>query len=315
MPFLLPCGEDVLVALARFLLFVVKILEGKVLVQMLHGFSQDRVELQAGAKPRIAKRPQRLVQCNVVLHKFLCGFLAEVLELLNGAIDETFVRATSTESLNALVHQLIIVESIGVQFECGVRINFLGVRVVRKETATAYAQVTHACGMGEGVEGIASTFNMVLVHVLLQPLRSDFKGWAARHAIPPCATLRSLPPFHQTHWVSVLTHTIIRLEGKYVRNLSRRASVVSQCAFDCIHESAFRRGFGGIVLNQFGYSRLAQGRFWNPRKPCGHGFQYSLTHANLFGVFDGQRAVLLAVNFLGNDLCPCTYCVHVSTGD
>ena len=155
------------------------------LVQILHGFSQDRVELQAGAKPRIAKRPQRLVQCNVVLHKFLCGFLAEVLELLNGAIDETFVRTTSTESLNALVHQLIIVESIGVQFERGVRINFLGVRIVRKETATAHAQVTHACGMREGVEGIASTFNMVLVHVLLQPLRSDFKGGAARHAIPP----------------------------------------------------------------------------------------------------------------------------------
>lgn len=134
--FLLPCGEDVLVTLARFLLFVVKILEGKVLVQMLHGFGPDRVEPHAGAEPRIAKRSQRLVQCNVVLHKFLCGFLAEVLELLNGAIDETFVRATSTESLNALVHQLIIVESIGVQFERGVRINFLGVRIVRKETAT-----------------------------------------------------------------------------------------------------------------------------------------------------------------------------------
>ena len=185
MPFLLPCGEDVLVALARFLLFVVKILEGKVLVQPLHGFSQDRVELQAGAKPRIAKRPQRLVQCNVVLHKFLCGFLAEVLELLNGAIDETFVRATSTESLNALVHQLIIVESIGVQFERGVRINFLGVWIVRKETATANAQVTHACGMGEGVEGIASTFDMVLGHIFLQLFGTYFKGRAAHYAILP----------------------------------------------------------------------------------------------------------------------------------
>ena len=185
MPFLLPCGEDVLVALARFLLFVVKILEGKVLVQMLHGFSQDRVELQAGAKPRIAKRPQRLVQCNVVLHKFLCGFLAEVLELLNGAIDKLLVRATSTESLNALVHQLIIVESIGIQFERGVRINFLGVRVVRKETATAHAQVTHACGMREGVESVTGTSNMVLVHVFLQLFGTYFKGWAARHAILP----------------------------------------------------------------------------------------------------------------------------------